>query len=305
MNICASDAVALGVRTRVRLEGDEVSMRVRHIIPTTLWLLVGLASSAQAGERDVLVTMSGFLGTTEQGQPILDRLFRRLETQLGWPAQSIKGAYHPDAAAGLAYLKQRRPGYAVVTYEMYAKHRRSLKMQVIGGMELADGAMSKFHVVVKKGSGITKLGQLAGKSIASPHLHEIAFAERVLFGGALALRGAKGARPVQVSAPLAALRKVQRGQADAALVDEPVVAQLSKLPFGSQLEAIHSSARLPPLPVVALRGSRAADRQPMARALQGLCQGEEGAALCRSMRLARVTAATDSTYSDLLRSMSR
>ncbi len=264
-----------------------------------LVLALSQASPALAGPRDFVLSMSGFLGTTEQAAPVLEGLFRHLEKSLGWPERSITGSYHPDAAAGLEAIRRVQPGFALVTHEMYAAHRGPMKMQVIGGMRLADGALSRYHVVVKSAGGPASLAALAGKSIASPHLQEERFAERIIFGGGLGLGGA-GAKAVDVRAPLSALRKVVRGEADAAVVDEPVARQLSTLPFGSELRVLHASERLPPLPVVALPRATPADRQAMARALLGLCSGGEGAALCRSLRLEGVEAASDATYAGLV-----
>lgn len=264
------------------------------------------ASQAWAGPRDIVISMSGFLGTTDQAAPVLQKLFRRLETSLGWPEKSIDGAYYPESNSGLQHLKQDSPGFAVVSHQVLFEHGRAMKMKVIAGMELSEGALSRFHVITKKEGGPASLQELIGRTIASPHLGERTFAEKVLLGGSIKIGpGADAIHPVAVRQPLQALRKVHRGQADAALVDEPVVTQLSKLPFGSELRSIHSSTKLPPLPVVALAGSNAADRGPMTKALLALCQGSEGAALCKSMRLSAITPATSKTFADIQRRLSR
>lgn len=265
---------------------------------------VSWAAPARAESRDFVILMSGFLGTTDQAAPVLDNLFRRLESTLGWPAKSINGAYYPDPEEGLQALKQQNPGFAVVTHQMYFQHHKAMKMQVIAGMVLADGAMSRFHLVARKEGGPTKLEDLVGRTIASPHLKETLFAEKILLGGRLRLgEGTGTAKAIHVSAPLAALRKVQRSQADAALVDEPVMKQLPSLPFGGELQEIFTSEEIPPLPVVALGSSAAADRQPMAKALLGLCTGAEGADLCSSLRLEAVRTASDRTYAPLLKKL--
>lgn len=266
-----------------------------------LAFVVALATAgpAWAGPRDFVLCMGGFLGTTEQAAPVLEGLFRHLEKTLGWPEKSISGSYHPDAAEGLAAIKSVQPGFALVTHEMYAAQRGPMKMQLIGGMRLADGALSRYHVVTKATGGPATLAELAGKTIASPHLAEVRFADRVIFGGGLSL-GHGGAKAVDVRAPLSALRKVARGEVDAAVVDEPVIRQLSKLPIGAELRVVHSSDELPPLPVVAFPRASSADRQAMAKALLGLCSQGDGAALCRSLRLQGVEAVRDATYAPLL-----
>lgn len=279
--------------------------------PFRFLVLVGLlalvwATPAQAGPRDFVISMSGFLGTTEQAQPVLAKLFRQLESDLGWPVNTIDGAYYPEAEAGLQHLKQSSPGFAVVTHQMYFEHHKAMKMQVIAGFELADGAMGRFHLVTKKEGGPSKINELVGRTIASPHLAEILFAEKIIFGGRLSLSsGGDAAKAISVRQPLSALRKVLRGQADAALVDEPVVGQLSSVPEGSELQVIYSSELIPPLPVVALGGSNPADRGPMTKALTALCNGPEGAALCESLRVKSIRPASDRTYADIIRKMGR
>ncbi len=281
-------------------------MMSRRIAILILLVCLTMTTSAWAGPRDFVISMSGFLGTTEQAAPILSKLFRRLETSLGWEENTMNGAYYPDADAGLAAIKQLNPGFAVVSHQMYFDHRRAMKMHVIASMGLQGDALARYHVVAKKEGGPVKVAELAGRSLASPFLKEVNFVERILLGGGLVLGPGDGqVHPIHVRQPLRALRKVYRGQADAALVDEPVVAQLSKLPFGSELQVIHSSDSLPPLPVVSFGTSNAADRRPMAKALMALCDGEEGAALCRSLRLETIAAATDRTFAGLLQKLSR
>jgi ABC-type phosphate/phosphonate transport system substrate-binding protein len=231
---------------------------------------------------------------------VLSKLFRQLEGSLGWEANAITGAYYPDAEEGLAAIQKLSPGFAVVSHQMYFDHRREMKMQVIASMELQEGALSRYHVVAKRDGGPAKVADLAGRSLASPFLKEIRFVERVLLGGGLALGPGDGqVHPVHVRQPLAALRKVARGEADAALIDEPVLAQLPSLPFGAELHAIHASEKLPPLPVVAFGTAAAADRTAMSKAILTLCAGAEGPALCKTLRVAAVEPATDRTYAGL------
>lgn len=276
--------------------------RSLSLVPLLVVLVLGAARPAAAGPRDFVITMSGFLGTTEQAAPVLSKLFQRLEKNLGWPAKSIRGSYHPSAEEGLRALKGLQPGFAVVSHQMYAELRGPMKMEVLGAMELADGALSRFHVVTRAEGGPTKLSGLVGKTIASPHLGEVLFAERILLGGRVKL-GSGGATAEDVRAPLSALRKVARGQVDAAIVDEPVFRQLDTLPFGSELRVVHSTEVLPALPVVALGNATAADRQAMTKALGSLCSGAEGAELCASLRLEAVRPATDRTYAPLLQKL--
>lgn len=265
-----------------------------------------LALPAWAGPRDFVISMSGFLGTTGQAAPVLSKLFRQMEGSLGWPEDSIDGAYYPDADEGLAAIKRLQPGFAVVSHQMLFEHRRDLKMQVIGAMELSDDALSRFHVVTKKQGGPSSLSELAGKRLASPFLEERRFVEKVLLGGKIGLgSGAGQLHPIDVRSPLSALRKVSRGQAEAALVDEPVVEQMSKLPFGEELRVIHSSDKLPPMPVVALQWANKADVPLMAKALIGLCNGSEGGELCRSLRLESVQPANERTFAGIQKQLSR
>lgn len=255
-----------------------------------------VAGSALAGERDMLMVLPGFPGTSAQAQPYIEKMLRHLEGRLGWPAGSMTGRYLPDGVQGAKELESAAPGLALVDPSVYAGRHAALGMKVIAKVEVGGRGEEVYSVVVRKG-GPASLGDLKGKAVAGAVVHDPKYVANVIMGGALA---AGDLRCVPEKRPLKALRDVARGAVDAAVVDRSVIEHLAELDFAAELEVLHASKPVP-APAVVVMGAGLPHASAIAGVLVGLCGRPDGAELCKTLTLTAIRAASDADYAPLLK----
>ncbi len=260
--------------------------------------LVGalLTGPVLAGERDMLMVLPGFPGTSAQAQPYIEKMLRHLETKLGWPASSMTGRYLPDGVQGTKELKSSSPGLALVDPSVYAGQHKALGMKVIAKVEVDGRGEETYSVVVRKG-GVASLADLAGKGVAGSVVHDPVFVANVVMDGALA---AGDIRCVPEKRPLKALRDVARGNVDAAIVDRSVVEHMAELDFAGELAVLHTSKPVP-APAVVVMGAGIPHAAAIAGVLVGMCGRQDGAELCKTLTLTAIRAASDKDYAPLLK----
>jgi hypothetical protein len=274
----------------------------RHPI---FWLVPALAllipSAVLSGPRDLLLCLTGFPGTTEQAGPTVRGFLDKLGEKLGWGAGVIQGDYYPDTQVGLQQIKDRKPGFAGMSLDLYLAHGEELGAEVLAKAVMHGRDQQRYHIVVAKEGGPASAGALTGKVL-------VPFRESARFLGNLVLDGqrtlAESLDLQYESNAMSALRKVARGQATAAVVDEEIIERFDEVPVKDQLKVLLAGPWLPGPPVVALEGSAEADRTAMRTALLGLCAGD-GAETCRSIRVDSFKAATDADYAEVARLFAR
>jgi len=270
--------------------------RLRHpvlVLILTFALVASLPSLA--GEKDMLLCLPGFPGTSAQAQPYIDKMLRHLEGKLGWEAGSMSGAYLSDGPKAVARLKSDKPGLALVDPSVYAGHHKSMGMQVIAKVQVV-GSGPQTYSVITRVDGPGDLASLAGKKATGPVVHDPRYVANVLLDGELPVGGLD--LDVQ-KRPLRALRAVARGKADAAIVGRAVVEHMGELDFASELRVIHTSKPVPP-PAVVVMGEGVQHAAELKQVLVGICGRPDGVELCKSLTLKAVKAASDKDYKPLL-----
>ncbi len=255
------------------------------------------SAAAWAGPRDFVVYAPGMGGTPEQAKPYLEQFFRYVEKPLGWPSGSAGGQYLDDPKQAQAYIASGKPGWGMLKPGLLLK----LSCGKDAPVPLADavgiggaGANDRYYVVVK-GDGVKSLDDLKGKKLASNHLHDVDFVTRVVFAGKIDAASYFQLQPTP--SPVKPLKAVDRGEADAALIDEAQLKNAKTLPFGASLKVIYTSEPLPPFPVVAFPSvTRPADRDAMKKALTGMCASKEGAAVCQALGISDFKPLDPSAY---------
>ena len=270
----------------------------RHGFLVSLSLVVLLVpATVFSGPRDLLLCLTGFPGTTEQAGPTVRGFLDKLGDKLGWGAAAIQGDYYPDTEVGLQQIRDRAPGFAGVSLDLYLAHGSEFGAQVIARAVMHGRDKTRYHIVVARQGGPASVDALSGKVL-------VPFRESARFLGNLVLDGkrtlAESLDLQYESNAMSALRKVARGQAVAAVVEEEIIERFDEVPVKDQLTVLAAGPWLPGPPVVALEGSAAADRTAMATALVGLCAGD-GAEACRSIRVDSFKAATNDDYAEVRR----
>jgi hypothetical protein len=268
----------------------------RHVVLASLVALALLVpATVFSGPRDLLLCLTGFPGTTEQAGPTVRGFLDKLGEKLGWGASTMQGDYYPDTEVGLQQIRDRKPGFAGVSLDLYLAHGTELGAKVIARAVMHGRNKTRFHIVVAKTGGPATVDALTGKVL-------VPFRESARFLGNLVLDGKRTlaeSLDLQYEAnAMSALRKVARGQATAAIVEEEIIERFSEVPVQDQLTVLAAGPWLPSQPIVALEGSAEADRTAMATALVALCAGD-GAATCQSIRVDSFQAATDADYAEV------
>jgi hypothetical protein len=278
-----------------------ISGPVRVIVFAVAVSILLVPALVSGGPRDFMLCLTGFPGTTEQAGPTVRGFLDKLGVKLGWGTGTIQGDYYPDTEIGLQKIKERNPGFAGMSLDLYLAHGSELGAEVIARAVMHGRDKQRYHIVVAKQGGAATVDALSGKVL-------VPFRESARFLGNLVLDGkrtlAESLDLQYESNAMSALRKVARGQAAAAVVDEEIIERFSEVPVKDQLTVLVAGPWLPSPPIVGLTGSTAADRTAMRDALVGLCAGD-GAETCRSIRVDSFSAATNDDYAEVKRLFDR
>ncbi|MBI5490167.1 MAG: PhnD/SsuA/transferrin family substrate-binding protein [Deltaproteobacteria bacterium] len=265
------------------------------LVASVVGLAVLVPAGVLSGPRDLLLCVSGFPGTTEQAQPTVRGFLDKLGEKLGWGASAVQGDYYPDASVGLQQIRDRDPGFAAMSLDLYLAHGSEFEAKVIARAVMHGRDKQRFHIVVAKEGGPASVDALSGKVL-------VPFRESARFLGNLVLDGRRAlAETLDLqyeSNAMSALRKVARGQAVAAVVEEEIIERFDEVPVKDQLTVLLAGPWIPGPPVVGLTGSAEADRTAMQTALIALCGGD-GAETCRSIRVDSFKTATDDDYAEV------
>lgn len=239
-------------------------------------LLVSVPSFA--GGRDVVVEHAGAGATADNAQPYIDQFLRLVEGLAGWPANSAKGQWTDDAAALDKAIAANKPGFAILDPETYFERRKKDSLEPIAIVKGKTFDHGHYSLVVKN-AALKSVEDLKGKKVSSNHFGSLKYVSKVAFGGKIDVD--KQFAIVKTVQPSKPLKAVERGEADAALIDDEQLAQMKEI--APDLKVIWTSPALPPTPLVAFtKNSTAADRAAFAKALPKLCAGK-GKQTCDSM----------------------
>lgn len=268
-------------------------------------LLAGLGLSgapALAGSRDFVVEHS-LGGSTEQAAPYLDRFLRYAEIVLGWPAGAAAGEFFPDRQGAIQYIEHQRPGFGMVDPELWLELRKKDRLEVVATILGRNQRLGHLSVVVKD-PALKTLADLKGKRLMSNHLGTPRFLSKVVFDGKLDAAGYF--RLLPTPSPLKGLRAVDRGEAEATLLDDDQLEHMRSLEFGSALRVVFTSAALPPMAVVAFgRNTKPAERQAFAKMLFAMCSDAKGAEVCKALLITSFAPPDQAVYQEAVRRYER
>ncbi len=247
-----------------------------------------LSAVAWAGPRDFVIYAPGLGGTAQQAKPYLDKFFHFVEGPLGWPAGSASGEYFDEPKGAHEYIESKKPGYGMLAPGLFLDLAcaKDAPEPMVGIVGIGGGTtVSRFHVVVKD-PAITKLEDLKGKRLSSNHLQNMKFVTRVVFDGKVDAE--KFFQLTPTNSPVKPFKAVDRGEADAALIDDGQLAHMKTLPISSTLKVVYSSQPLPPFPVVAFGGVvKPAEIAAMKKVLLGMCGSSSGGEVCKALQITK------------------
>lgn len=238
--------------------------------------LPGLALTADVaqaadGSVNVLVIKEQGVGSAAQAQPYVDKLVAAAGKANGWAATAGKFATNREAAE--EYIHSADPHYGIMSLAAFLALRGKHKLEVMGKAEVTQANGVEYHIISKTAAD---LAGCKGKTLASNHVEDVRFAEKVISGGKFVLADFT---LVATKRPVQTIKKVIAGEAECALVDDAQFAELGKIEGSAGIRSVWKSDKLPPMVVVAFPSAPAAERTTFKAALTKVCAGE-GKAAC-------------------------
>jgi hypothetical protein len=205
----------------------------------------------------------------------------------GWPGG--QGVYLGSRAAAEEYARGQGPHYAILSLAAFLALREPHRLDVVGQVALSLPGGRRYHLISRDAAD---LAGCRGKPLASDHLGDTRFVERVVSGGQFALADFD-AKPTR--RPLQTIRAVLDGQATCALVDDAQLADLPRIPGAEGVKTVWSSQELPPMVVAAFPAASAEERETFRSNLTPLCD-EEGKKICAEVGIVSLAPASASDY---------
>jgi len=251
--------------------------------------LSAAAAPAAAGHSFVVLREHG-VGTASRAQPYLDELLRAVAEQNHWPKAS--GRYFSERSAALAFIREEKPEFGILSLPAYLALKESLSPSVIGEVSAAQAGGHRYFMVSKQAQS---LEGCVGHRLSTTFADDSKFIERVVAEGAFRL---SGFTLVAAQRPLEPLKQVIRDEADCALVDDAQLAAASHIERGGELKTAWRSAELPGMAVVAFPRSDAGAVKSLKQSLAGLCSKAKQA--CASVGIDLIRPSSEERYQPLL-----
>ena len=261
--------------------------------------LLGLASfvavltcaSTRAGagpdEVGILVLKEHGVGSPTLAQPYVDRFVRLAAERNRWSA--AKGQYLTSRKLAESFIETEKPHYAILSLAAFLALRKSGRFVVIGRVASSLAGGRQYFLVSKQAAD---LRGCRGAKLASDHLDDMRFIERVVAGSQFRLGDFT---LVQNQRPLQSIRQLIAGEVRCALVDDAQLAGLPHLEGADGIHAVWESALLPPMAVVGLPAAPASERETFKKSLEQVCTSD-GQSGCAEVGISSLGAASDGDY---------
>ena len=192
------------------------------------------------------------------------------------------------------WIDANKPSFGIMTLPGFLKLRTSKNLSVVGQAVVKSAGGRQYFMISKTQ---TSLAGCKGKAVASDHADDARFIEKVVAGGDFTLADFQfeaTRRPVQT------LKKITRGEAECALVDDAQMNSLSSLEGAEGVKAVWKSDKLPPMVIVAFGGVSAEMRTKFRTVLPQVCVGS-GKAACDEAGLGALRVASEVQYQKLIK----
>jgi len=253
--------------------------------------LLSLAAAPPLGSAHSFVVLREYgAGTASRAQPYLDELLRAVAEQNHWPKAT--GRYFAERASALAFVREQKPDFGILSLSAYLALKDTLSPSVIGEVTAAQAGGKQYFLVSKQAQAASGC---VGKRLATTFASDAKFVDRVVADGAFRLADFK---LVAAQRPLEPLKLVLRDEADCALIDDAQLAAAGHIEQGGELHPVWRSAELPSMAVVAFPRTDATAVKDLKRSLPSLCAKAKQA--CASVGIDLIQPSSDERYRALL-----
>src|SRR4051794_40412753 len=145
-------------------------------------LLSVAATPPQATAHSFVVLREYGAGTASRAQPYLDELLRAVAEQNHWPKAS--GRYFSERASALAFVREQKPDFGILSLPAYLALKDTLSPSVIGEVTAAQAGGKQYFLVSKQAQAVSGC---VGKRLATNFASDAKFVDRVVADGAFRL----------------------------------------------------------------------------------------------------------------------
>ena len=198
---------------------------------------------------------------------------------MGVDSTSLIGTYFNETTPAIAHLKTNRDAFVLGSLGFYLANRKALGLSPLAILKTSGDSEERAYVLVKKGR-YKSLDDLKGKSLyGSPLFEDLGYINRVVFDGKLDAAKQFDLKPT--SRPLTAIRKLDKGEADAVLLNTVQYESLRRMPLFESLEVVFTSEPRPALGLMVTETPRTkAIRDKLLKAVVEMCSTPKGQSLC-------------------------
>ena len=253
-----------------------------------------MSVSAFAAPKDILIYVTRLGGDSATAQPYVDKFLRYIETEAGWPANSLNGTFSSSKKEALEYISSKNPALGIMDPPLYFEMRSTAKMTPILQVESKELVTKRFNVVVKD-PAIKTLADLKGKKVWTTLADYPSYLSKVVLNGEVDAE--KTFQLKQIGQGLKGVRCVIRGDCDATILDDEQLAAAGAIEGGKSLHAIYTSPALPAIPVV-IFGSALSDteRAALVKVFKSMCGTAKGKEVCAEMHMGSLVPLDDAAF---------
>jgi len=243
------------------------------------------AGAAKEPPIGIVVIYLGGPDTGAEGKRLIDELVEHLAGATGLEPASLAGAYFNETKPAVEYLQSHRDAFVLGSLGFYLANRKALSLAPLALLKSQSGDEERNYVLVKKGRYKT-LDDLKGKTLTgSPLYEDLGYINRLVFGGKLDAAKHFDLKPT--SRPLSAVRKLDKEETDAVLLNSVQLDSLKRMPLFEKLEVIYTAEPRPALGLMVAETTRTkALRDKLLKAVVELCGTPKGQSVCTNFGIA-------------------
>jgi hypothetical protein len=235
----------------------------------------------------IVVVKEHGVGSQALAQPYLDKFVGIAAALNGWP--HAEGQYFTSRPAAEAYIDGSKPHYGILGLAALLAFRTRYDVTIIGQVAVSLAGGRQFFLISRTAKDAAGC---KGASLASDHVDDPRFVERVVFRGAFTLADFS---VVPTQRPLQTIKKVVAGEATCALIDEAQLGELAHLEGAEGVHPVWKSVELPPMAVVAFPSAPTAERKTFVENLDKICD-DDGKTACGEVGIVSLEAASAADY---------
>jgi hypothetical protein len=264
-----------------------VSVRALTFVATVLCALLLSAGAPPAGSARSFVVLREYgAGSATRAQPYLEELLRVVAEQNHWAKAS--GRYFSERSAALAFFREQKPDFGILSLSAYLALDETLSPSVIGEVAAPQAGGRQYFLVSKQTQAVEGCVR---RRLATTFAPDARFIDRVVAGGAFRLADFT---LVAAQRPLEPLKQVIRDEADCALIDDAQLAATGHIERGGEIRTVWRSVELPGMAVVAFPRTDSAAVKTLKQSLADLCAKAKQA--CASVGIDLIRPSSDERY---------